>query len=106
MIINSKLYEENVKFYTNKTMDYNFILSFAFKNDNVYKYSCDYLNIRDDRRSGIITNKMLKKIENIISQHTNDKCEYINENVVDFISSFTRGTVHGYASIWEFIFIT
>ena len=105
MIINSKLYDENVKFYINKKKMGNWVVHFAFKNDNIYKYSCDFLNLRDDRgRGGHTSNEILKRVDNIISQHTNkDNSEYIDENVVSFISSFTNGTVHGYASIWEYI---
>ena len=99
MLINSKLSDENIKFYINKEK-----LSFVFKNYNIYKYSNDYLNIRDDRKSGKITNSILRKSKNIISQHINKgTSEYIDENVISFISSFTTGTVHGYASIWEYI---
>jgi hypothetical protein len=104
MII-SNLSDENIKFYINKEIMVNCTISGAFKNNDIYKYSCDYLNIRDDRKKGSWkTNFILKHLKNVITEYNNKYIEEnINENVICFISSFTTGTVHGYASIWEYI---
>jgi hypothetical protein len=93
MIVNDASY------FINNKNNRNNIIHFSYKNNNIYNYSSDFFHIRKKTGNSVI--KFSKKfvIDNI--NHLNNKL--IDEKVVCFISSFTRGTVHGYASIWEYL---
>lgn len=100
MFICDNLSDNNINYYIDKKKEYHHIIHFAFKNNNIYKYSSDFLNIRKNTCSNYFLN-ISKNI--VLNNYNKNNIEYINDNVVSFISSFTCGTVHGYASIYEYI---
>ena len=76
---------------------------FAFKDKSLCNYSTDYIcNLRGNKEKQIEKSErfsnLIKKFNNKIKNY-----QYIDKETVSFISSFTHGTVHGYASIWEYI---
>ena len=84
--------------YTFGTNWENAILKYAFelKTGELIKYSSDHLSIRSHKKDKIISHYKLNK-------NNNENITHIKNACVNFISSFTRGTVHGYVTIWEYI---
>ena len=59
-------------------------------------YSSDYLSIRKYHKDKIISHHKMNACNKTIETRYEGIC-------INFISSFTRGTVHGYVTIWEYI---
>jgi len=100
--MNDTLEVENVNYFISNERLTNILIHFAFKDNIIYKYSSDFFHIRKHIKN--LSNVILNTANHFIQNHkTTNKCEYIKEEVVCFISSFTCGSVHGYASIWEYM---
>jgi hypothetical protein len=88
-------------FYFIGSMIGNSLTPFSYNEKNqIYIHSNDFFTIRKRLR------KPFRFISKYIKSNINknyDEFEYIDEELVSFISSFTNGTVHGYTTIWEFI---
>jgi len=93
--MNENLYFENINYFVDNKLYGNSILHFAYTKKNICKYSSDFLYLRISLRNTIINKYHLIKNHKVQ--------EFVNEHVINFISSFTNGTVHGYASIWEYL---
>lgn len=79
----------------------NSLTPFSFNQRNqIYIHSNDFFTIRRKLRKPF--RLISKYIESTIDKNY-DEFEYIDEELVSFISSFTNGTVHGYTTIWEYI---
>lgn len=85
-----------VYYYIKSGMNGNSIIHFAYLGNKLIKHSSDFFYLRNSEKNKCINT--FKKISNSNMEHI-----VINENVVNFITSFSRGTVHGYASVWELI---
>jgi len=80
------------------------IINFFFKGDYIYKYSNDFLYLIVDYYN---VEKFRKVYEKIIECYDNIKNKpidyFINEQVISFITSFSKGTGHGYSAIYQLI---
>ena len=94
-MINDNLYFENINYFVDNKLYDNSILHFAYNDKYICKYSSDFLYIRNSLRNTIINKYNLIK--------NNKEQEFVNEDVINFISSFTNGTIHGYSAIWEYL---
>lgn len=100
--MNDSLEIENVNYFISNKRLTNILIHFAYKDNLICKYSSDFFHIRKHLKNE--KNTIFNTANHYIQNHkTKDKCECINEEVICFISSFTCGSVHGYASIWEYL---
>ena len=76
----------------------NSILKYAYQIETgeLIPYSSDYLSIRKYHKDKIISHHKMNACNKTIETRYEGIC-------INFISSFTRGTVHGYVTIWEYI---
>ena len=87
---------DNAKIIVLSNMNGSSIIHYAYNDDGLFKYSTDFLHIRSHNGDTMIVNYYNQNKDR-------DVTKYIDEEVVSFISSFTNGSVHGYAAVWIFI---
>ena len=98
MQFNENLKNDDVNFYIQSTGVGNGMIHFAYKDDMPLRYSSDFFHVRQTSPFRAATLDSFRRVST-----TKRESAIIHEPVVSFISSFSRGTVHGYSALWEMI---
>ena len=98
--------EENVYYKITNTKSIHISILCINQNKQILKYTNEWLSLIKTYypSNKIIYNNLVTEYNNIIKQDLFN-CKFINEQVVLFITSFSKGTVHGYSGLWYMLYI-
>ena len=116
---------ENLKDYCSNSMESNnstiyridkplsnsvILLALDEVNNKIFKYSNEYLYlinynlrkaIKGDKNSSIYYNEIINIYKNMVNSSKNEiNSSYCDKKVISFVTSFSRGTVHGYSGLF------
>jgi hypothetical protein len=97
--------EKNVFLQFNKKLHGNSMMLLMINNDNkILTYSNEWLYlIKSYYPKNNIYHDIIKTYNNILINKTN--ANYIDENVISFLTSFSTGTIHGYSALYHMLIV-